>query len=161
MIQKQRVGIAEILIAKAPEVLISYGLGSCLGIVLYDPDNHLGGLAHTLLPEPLKGMATDRPGKFVTTAVRFLRDELVAAGADPKRLVAKLCGGSRMFQLTSSIGTIGDRNVEAARAELVHLDIPLVAEDVGGNQGRTCEFHLADGKVLVRLARGRDKLREL
>lgn len=161
MNQKQRVGIADIVVASEAEVLVSYGLGSCLAVALYDPDNRLGGLAHTLLPEPLRGVAVDRPGKFVTTALRFLRDELVAAGANPQRLVAKLCGGARMFQLTSAVGSIGERNVEAARAELAALEIPLVAEDVGGSQGRTCEFHLADGKVLVRLARGHDKLREL
>ncbi len=161
MTSKLRVGIAEIRIGRAPELLVSYGLGSCLGVMLYDRELRCGGLAHTLLPEPGNGMQVTRPGKFVSTAVHALLEELLAAGAERQRLIAKLCGGAHMFQNSSGKATIGERNLVIARDLLQELDIPLVAEDVGGSKGRSCEFRLSDGKVLVRLARGHDKLREL
>ncbi|PNU21806.1 chemotaxis protein CheD [Geothermobacter hydrogeniphilus] len=158
---KLRVGIAEIRIAGAPERLVSYGLGSCLGVMLYAPELCCGGLAHTLLPEPGQKGAGNRPGKFVRTAIPALIAGLEQFGAERRQLVAKLCGGAHMFQNLNGRMTIGERNIRVARMLLEELRIPLLAEDVGGCQGRTCEFRLEDGKVLVRLARGRDKLREL
>lgn len=158
---RQRVGIAEICVARAPQQLVSYGLGSCLGVMLYAPSLRCGGLAHTLLPDPGQRSAVTRPGKFVSTAILALLEGLEELGAERGQLVAKLCGGAHMFQNPSGKTTIGERNVLAARGLLDELRIPLLAEDVGGSQGRTCEFRLDDGKVLVRLVRGRDKLREL
>jgi len=157
----QRVGIAEIRIARAPERLVSYGLGSCLGVMLYAPEFACGGLAHTLLPKPGDSTVVTRPGKFVSTAIPAMIELLEQLGVRREQLVAKLCGGAHMFGNDGGKATIGERNILAAKTLLQALDIPLLGEDVGGNQGRTCEFELVDGKVLVRLARGRDKLREL
>ena len=163
MTEKQRVGIAEYRVATAPEVLISYGLGSCLGIMLYDPRLKLGGLAHTLLPEHRPGMGDLRPGKFVSLAIRQMFQELLELGADPDRIVAKICGGAHMFQPPpeNPSRTIGQRNIVAARQALAELAIELQAEDVGGGIGRTVEFDLASGKVLLRFVRGHDRIKKL
>jgi len=157
--RRQRVGIAEIRIARAPAVLVGYGLGSCLAISLYDPALRLGGFAHALLPGDEPGRDGERPGKYVASAVATLLDSLLAAGAARQRLQAKLAGGATMFPGLSARRSVGERNVEMARRELSRLGIPLVGEDVGGNFGRTCELLLEDGKLLLRLSRGRDRIR--
>lgn len=155
MADKLRVGIAEFRVARAPEILISYGLGSCLGIVLYDARLQLGGLAHTLLPGIRAGRAESRPAKHVEGAIRLMLDELLAAGSGPQHLTAKLAGGANMFESLNpaSEDGIGARNISAGRQVLAKLGIPLAAEDVGGNHGRTIEFDLATGLLRVRSLR--------
>jgi len=161
--QLLRVGISEFHVASAPDVLVSYGLGSCLAITLYDPEARIGALAHTLLGDLHPGLGSSAPGKFVETAIPAMLGALREAGAAPQRLVAKLCGGAHMFRAPGEVpeGTIGQRNAEAAHRHLLRAGIPLVAEDLGGNRGRTVEFELASGNVLVRMIRGHDKLRVL
>lgn len=163
MNDQQRVGISEYRIAGAPQKLISYGLGSCVGVILYEPELKLGGLAHTLLPERRPGMGEDRPGKFVTLAIRRMLRELLELGAERDRITARLCGGAHMFHPPPDdpAHTVGQRNIRAARKTLDELGIELSGEDVGGRIGRTVEFDLATGKVLLRLVRGQDKTREL
>lgn len=160
MSQRIRVGISEFRIAKTPCVLVSYGLGSCLGVALYDPDLQLGGLAHTLLPTARVGVAGERQTKFVDSAIKLLVEELSAQGAGRERLVAKLAGGANMFSapgLATDSG-IGHRNIQIAHQTLSQLGIPIVAEDVGGHSGRTVEFDLTGGKLLVRSVRGEHHL---
>lgn len=161
--EKQRVGIADYQVGSAPRTLVSFGLGSCVGVTLHDPVLQLGGLAHTLLPEPRPGMDVSRPGKFVSLAVRQMLQDLLQLGAVHGRLVAKICGGAHMFHPPPDdpSQTVGQRNVRAARQVLEELGIALLGEDVGGSFGRTVEFDLASGKVLLRFVRGRDTLREL
>lgn len=156
MSEKWRVGISELKVAQSPVVLVSYGLGSCLGIAIYDPCSMLGGLAHTLLPEPRGTSQNERPAKFVRSAVAALVEELVERGADRSSLVAKVAGGANMFEaLTLSCGEgVGARNIRAVRETLQQLSIPLAAEDVGGSYGRTVEFHPGSGELLIRSVRG-------
>lgn len=160
MKSKERVGISEFRVSRSPVVLVTYGLGSCLGITLYEPESRMGGLAHTLLPAPRPGVDEERPGKFVASAIRRMFDQLTAQGATPERLAAKLIGGANMFeQIHPPSGEgIGARNIRAARETLQVLGIPILGEDVGGQHGRTVEFDLETGKVLVRSVRGNDKL---
>ncbi|NIQ96492.1 MAG: chemotaxis protein CheD [Desulfuromonadales bacterium] len=155
MTTRERVGISEFKVAAGPAVLVTYGLGSCLGITLYDPEQRIGGLAHTLLPKPKTGMDTSRMSKFVDSAIRSMADELVAMGAARERLEAKVFGGANMFEAFQewSGEGIGQRNIASARATLEELEIPLVAEDVGGNFGRTLVFDLESGKVIVKSVR--------
>lgn len=149
---KERVGISEFKVANSPTVLVSYGLGSCLGITLYDPQQQVGGLAHTLLPTSRPGVRETRGTKFVDVAIRLMIEELTRLGAERGRLAAKIVGGSNMFEPLHPTATdgIGVRNARTARETLETLGIPLLAEDVGGNHGRTMEFDLASGEVLVR-----------
>ncbi|MDO3378392.1 chemotaxis protein CheD [Geoalkalibacter halelectricus] len=159
MSERRRVGISELHVAHAPDTLVTYGLGSCLSITLYDPLIRCGGMAHTLLPAPRPGRGEARPGKFVATAVQGLLAELLALGARRERLQAKLVGGANMFEnlLTPNGDLIGERNTETAREILGGLGIALVAEDVGGNYGRTAELVLNSGEVRVKSVRGPSK----
>jgi chemotaxis protein CheD len=139
--------------AKAPALLVSFGLGSCVGVTLYDGVRKIGGLAHIMLPDSsLAGKKDFNPGKFADTAIDHLIAELKDEGASTKNLVAKIAGGAQMFQLKSenSVMMIGKRNVEAVRRKLNQLNIDLIAEDVEGNYGRTIEFCCETGKLTVK-----------
>lgn len=157
MSEKRRIGISEYATGVSPDILITYGLGSCLGILLYDGRQRLGGLAHTLLPAPRPGQAETRPGKFVTSAIELMLAELLLRGAERPRLAAKIFGGANMFEgFGAESDGVGVRNTRAARDTLAGLGIPLLFEDVGGQHGRTVEFELASGIVQVRSVRGGD-----
>jgi chemotaxis protein CheD len=155
MTRKERIGISEYKTATAPNSLVTYGLGSCLGIILYDSEKKYGGMAHTLLPEPRPGMDVERKTKFVTTSIRLMLDELLDMGCAQDNLTAKLFGGANMFSGLQSADkeTIGQRNIRVAHETLEQLNIPLVAEDTGGNFGRTLVFDLDSGQVMVRSVR--------
>ncbi len=147
------VGISEHKVALAPAVLVTYGLGSCVGIALYDPHVRAGGLAHTLLPAPVRNVeGTEKTAKFTCWAVDLMVEELVKCGCAPGRLVAKLAGGATMFEpkYRSAHGGIGERNVTTAKAALERCGIPLVAEDIGEDYGRSLEFNTATGIIMVR-----------
>ena len=147
-----RVKVAECAVGRDDQTLITIGLGSCVAIVLYDEAVRVGGLAHTLLPE--ESMARDRsnPAKFPASAVALLLAEMTRLGADQRRIRAKLIGGASMFANLIPAGgiTIGDRNINAARQVLREIGVPIVAEDVGSDHGRSVHFFLDDGRVEVR-----------
>ncbi|HEY2856211.1 MAG TPA: chemotaxis protein CheD [Gemmatimonadaceae bacterium] len=147
-----RVKVADFAVARDEQTLITIGLGSCVAIMLYDAAARIGGLAHTLLPD--ESMARDRsnPAKFAASAVALLLAEMTRLGADARRVRAKLVGGASMFSNLLPKGSIniGDRNVLAARQALGRCDVPIDAEDVGSDHGRSVHFHLEDGRVEVR-----------
>jgi len=147
-----RVKVADYAVGRDEQTLITIGLGSCVAIALYDPRTRIGGLAHTLLPS--ESMARDRsnPAKFPASAVVTLLAEMTRLGADARRVRAKLVGGASMFANLLPAGgiNIGDRNVAAARQALEANRVPVVAEDVGSDHGRSVHFHLDDGRVEVR-----------
>jgi len=162
---KIRVGIADLKIARAPAVLVSYGLGSCIGIALVDPYQKIGGLAHVMLPSVTAGSRGGDPLKFADSAVETIVTRMLEAGCARGALLAKMAGGADMFAIAEShqpAGTdprsdarprIGERNAHAVRAKLGEMGIPLVAEDVGGNHGRTVELVPATGDLVVRSVR--------
>ncbi len=147
-----KVGMADLKAGKNPDSIISYGLGSCVGIALYDPQTKVGGLAHIMLPDSTQARATDNKAKFADTALPVLLDEVLALGGSRSRLTAKIAGGSQMFSFAQAtdVMRIGDRNAEAVRAVLKSMSIRLVAEDVGGNYGRTVELLLDSGAFLIK-----------
>lgn len=153
MIEILRVGMAEYKVAKSPTVLISLGLGSCVGVALYEPAKKIGGLAHIMLPDSsLSGKKDFNPAKFADTAIDLVIHDMARMGADPKKIVSKIAGGAQMFQIKSdsSIMQIGKRNVEAVKAKLILLNISLVSEDVEGNFGRTIEFYCETGELIIK-----------
>lgn len=142
------VGISDFKIAKAPDVLITYALGSCVGTCLYDSALHLAGLSHILLPESAICKNDNNVMKYADTAIAALVQRMEIAGASRYRLTAKIAGGAKMF---ASAGTsMGERNVIAVKAQLQSLGIRLISQDTGSNYGRTVEFHPEDGSVLVK-----------
>lgn len=155
-----RVGIAEYRTAESPATLKASGLGSCLAIALYDSRRALGGMAHTLLPGGRRQDDVSNPVKFVDLAIEMMLNDLVAMGAERQDLVAKMAGGANMFasDFLSLVDGIGVRSAHSAREVLARLHIPLLAEDIGGNRGRTVEFDLATGRLLVYFARDKSTL---
>ncbi|HEU4965122.1 MAG TPA: chemotaxis protein CheD [Bacilli bacterium] len=149
-----RVGMADLNIACEPDSLRTTGLGSCVGIALFDPQTKVAGLAHIMLPASNQIEEKNRP-KYATTAVPMLVDLMVQQGANRRRLVAKLAGGAQMFTFAgqSDLMRIGPRNVEAVKEALAQLTIPILAEDTGGNCGRTIELRSADGSLEIRTAK--------
>lgn len=147
-----RVKVADLAVGRDEQTLITIGLGSCVAIVLHDAVARIGGLAHTLLPD--ESMARDRSNsaKFPASAIATLLAEMIRLGADQRRINAKLVGGASMFSSLVPSGTIniGDRNVAAARSALAQRGVPIVAEDVGSDHGRSVHFSIADGRLEVR-----------
>jgi len=149
------VRIAEFYAGRGNGRVKTYALGSCVAIVLYDPEKHVGAISHTMLPEPqiapALGVSSKIPAKYVDSAIPAMLQEMRKLGASPSRIVAKLVGGGRMFPGIPSSETtnIGERNVERARCALASLTIPIVAEDTGGSHGRSVVFNLSDGSVVV------------
>jgi chemotaxis protein CheD len=145
------VRIAEFLVGSEPQILTIFGLGSCVGLAFYDPAVRLGGLAHVMLPSSRLSSKMTMPGKFADTAVPAMLDEMVRRGASRDRLVAKLVGGANMFAfLPQSTVSIGLRNAAALREKLNEVGIPILSERIGGEQGRTILFDLADGRIEIR-----------
>jgi len=148
---RESVTIGEAKVASGDTILYTLGLGSCIAIVLYDGDHRIGGLAHALLPVPRKGGEAIPPARYAATAVDILLERMGDAGANARRLRAKLAGGASMFDtvLTDAGRQLGMRNVEAARSALARAGIPVDHEDVGGNHGRSVYLHVSDGRVIV------------
>jgi chemotaxis protein CheD len=149
--QMAMIGIGEYRVGSFP--MMTIGLGSCIGLTLYDPNLRLGAMVHIMLPE--SAGRTDRPGKYVDTAVPLLVKELVALGCRNRSIVAKIAGGACMFEYFGTNLNIGERNAGKVRILLKEHNIQLTAEDVGGKVGRSVTFLPGnDGKVTIRRADG-------
>jgi len=144
------VGIAEVKFASSPDVLTTRGLGSCVGIVMYDPVKKYGGLAHPMLPDINKTKIRTNPAKFVNSVIEIMLDELKKHHSSV--VEAKIFGGAHMFSAipADSAFNIGVKNVTMAKEILNRLGVKLVGEDTGENFGRTLSFDLETGKVTVK-----------
>lgn len=149
-------GLGEQAISRNPEdILVAYGLGSCLGISMIDPLTRVSGLLHAVLPSAVNGF--DRPDttshKYVDSGIEDLLAAVVKEGANKKRLIVRLTGGANMLispGLASSFN-IGTRNIEKARITLQRLNMTIASEEVGGHTGRTVRVYVADSRVTVRV----------
>lgn len=143
------VGVGEFGIAVHRGTLVTAGLGSCVAVALYAPDDRVAALAHILLPSSSMGRASERPAKFADIAVPLLVREMRRHGATAA-IVAKIAGGARMFgTLLSSGVNMGERNIEAVRHALAAAGIPVLAEDVGGEHGRSVAVDVATFRTRV------------
>lgn len=147
-----KVGMADLNICKSPDVITTLGLGSCIGIALFDPVTKVGGLAHIMLPDSTKMKNNSNIAKFADTGIEELVRRMIEAGALKNRLVGKIAGGAKMFEVSglSEVGNIGARNAEASREKLKELSIPLLSEDTGLNFGRTVELHCDTGEFYIK-----------
>ena len=156
MSKPHHVGMADLIVVSAPETLVTLGLGSCIGIVLYDQAAKVAGMAHIMLPDSRGAgkKALEKPGKFADTAVPALVGAVCARGALRTRLKAKIAGGSQMFALPGAEAdflAVGSRNIKETIELLKREGIPLVSSDVGGNKGRTVEFSTTTWMLSVRV----------
>ena len=137
--------------ARQNGMLITYALGSCIGICLYDPKIQLAALVHIMLP---LNMETGRktPLKYADTGITETLRQMEAKGGARSRIVAKIAGGAKMFEVAGggSLGNIGQRNIESTHMILRREGIRLLREDVGGSTARTLLFDAASGQACVR-----------
>jgi len=146
------VGVSEWAVsASADDVLVTYSLGSCIGLGLYDPEVGAGGLLHAMMPvstiDPRK--AKDKPAMFVDTGIATLLKAMFALGARRRSLIATVVGGANQLD-GGQLFRIGERNYTVARRMLWKNEILIAAEDVGGTQSRTIHLDLASGMTLVK-----------
>lgn len=157
-----KVGMTEFKVAKNPEALTTLSLGSCVGIVLYDPINRIGGLAHPMLPYINESKDKSNPAKYVDSAIDVMLEKMIGLGAIKRHIKAKLFGGANMFpELIKSSDTIlnvGARNVAVAKEELELKKIEIAAEDTGRNVGRTVTLYTIDGSVKVKTIKGEEAM---
>jgi len=136
--------------ATAGDMLVSLGLGSCIGLALLDRRAAVAGLAHVVLPATEGRGGT--PGKFADTAVPALLEAVTGLGARRTRVEAVLVGGASMFSFGGNGLEVGQRNDAAVREALGTLRIPIVAAETGGSKGRTVRVHVETGRVTSKAA---------
>jgi len=148
-----KVGIADMNIVKTPDSIRTSGLGSCVGVVLYEESMKIAGLIHIMLPDSsLSRTETVNLAKFADTGISAMIAQLKLEGVQPFKLKAKIAGGAQMFQFTTNNDTmrIGPRNVAAVKESLLNSNVPLIAEETGGNSGRTIEFDPSTSMLNIR-----------
>ncbi|HOR85145.1 MAG TPA: chemotaxis protein CheD [Bacillota bacterium] len=147
-----KVGMADSNTTYSPGVLTTLGLGSCVGICLYDTSTKISGLVHIMLPDSKQIKNNVNQSKFADTGIIKLLEDIIKMGAKRSKITSKIAGGSQMFNFndSSDIMRIGLRNVAATKDILKQLNIPLIAEDTGGNYGRTIELYSETGILLIK-----------
>lgn len=148
-----KVGMADMGVASGGLILKTTGLGSCVGLTLYDPERLIAGMAHVMLPSSdIAREGQLNAAKYADTSIPELLDRLLRMGANQRRLIAKMAGGAQMFAFAAGGDSlrIGPRNVESVKRALAELNIPVAAEDTGGNYGRTIEFDSGSGMLSIR-----------
>ncbi|MDR3091342.1 MAG: chemotaxis protein CheD [Clostridiales bacterium] len=145
--------MADLKVTKEPSsMLTTLGLGSCVGIALYDAQSKVAGLAHIMLPDSTQIQNNKNIAKFADTALKKMISDMLLLGANKSLLKAKIAGGAQMFAFESlNPGMrIGERNIEAVRRQLKLYNIPILGQDVGLNYGRTVELYVNDGSFLIK-----------
>jgi chemotaxis protein CheD len=156
-VKELRVRIAHHAVAKGHSRIVTIGLGSCVAIAIHDRVAKVGGLAHVLLPDASLGRAVENRARYASSAVPLLLEEMRALGAAGP-WVGALVGGAALFgPLLAFGGSVGARNIAAARSALAAARVPVLAEDVGGESGRTVSFDVFTGRVNVRSVRGGER----
>ena len=147
-----KVGMADLNVCSAPDSIITMGLGSCVGVVLWDRNTRICGMVHVMLPDSTLISQNSNKAKFADTGIDELIRLVTAKGAKREHLVAKIAGGAQMFNVNVNTPTlrIGERNVEAVKKKLLSLGIPIIAEDTGLNYGRTVTFFPETGVYRIR-----------
>lgn len=148
-----KVGMAQYKVASAPARMVTLALGSCVGIVLYDPVARVGALAHVMHPRRERVKNNVNRAKFADAVVDLMLGRMVKKGAERARVQGKIFGGARMFahvQGSRGMFQIGAENVAVAKSELAARGILIVAESTGGEKGRMLVFDVCDGSVRVR-----------
>ena len=144
------VGIADAKTAHDHQVLVTYALGSCVGICLYETNRKLAGMVHILLPTQVGYLHMENAYKFADSGITRLIDRMITLGADKKKIIAKIAGGAEMFQTLETKTDIGMRNIAAVKNTLHLHHIPLIAEDTGSTYGRSIWFSSSDGSLKIK-----------
>ena len=148
-----KVGIADLNVVLDPGAIMTIGLGSCIGIALYDKTTKVAGLAHIMLPDSTQFKSNTNPMKFADLAIPMLIEKMEKQGCNKRNIVAKIAGGASMFNFSdkSIISDIGKRNSDAVKKALKEESIRIIAEEIGGNKGRTMILKASDGSVILKV----------
>lgn len=151
MSQEINVGISDMKLANSPIGLISYALGSCVGICIIDKTTQIAGMAHIMLPYNNNNEKANL-FKYADTGISEMVRQMEKLGCLRSRMIAKIAGGAKMFDIkgNTAIGSIGERNIAATKETLQSLKIKLYAEDVGLNYGRTIIFDSNTGNLTIK-----------
>ena len=137
-------------LAQREGILITYALGSCIGVCFHDPVAKVGALLHIMLPLNMEA-GRKNTLKYADTGIRETLKLMESKGASRSRITAKIAGGAKMFEISGgNLGNIGQRNIESVRMHLKREGIQLLKEDVGGSVARTLLFDPATGMACVR-----------
>ncbi|MBI9044895.1 MAG: chemotaxis protein CheD [Anaerolineaceae bacterium] len=153
------VGLAEIKISSDPDdVIVAFGLGSCLGIGMYDPKIKLAAMLHAVLPKNT-GKQANQEAKYVDTGIQHLLEIMLKAGAQKSRIILKMAGGANMLSVKGSAShfDIGTRNIDSAYEVFEKMKINLINKEVGGQIGRTVRLYIQDGKMTIRKMGGKEQ----
>ncbi len=147
-----KVGMADVNVCHSPDAITTLGLGSCVGVALYDKAAKVAGLVHVMLPDSTKVRQNQNRAKFADTGIDLLIEMLQKEGANRAMLTAKIAGGAQMFAFGSNndMLRVGERNIDAVKAKLRELGIRILAEDTGANYGRTVEFYPENGDFIIK-----------
>ncbi len=144
------VNMGQIRSLKTEGILTTVGLGSCVGVTLYDAKTKVGVMGHIFLPQHRPNDSNAPPGKYADTGIPAMISEAVHLGALRSRLVAKLAGGANLFSnLNPNSVSIGEQNVIAVRKHLAAAGIPVTGQEVKGTHGRKMRFFIDSGSVTV------------
>lgn len=152
MAEMIKVGMADLNICFAPDSITTLGLGSCVGVALYDKTLRMAGLVHVMLPDSTQVRQNQNRAKFADTGIDYLIEMMTRKGANRRNLTAKIAGGAQMFAFSgnSDMLRVGERNVMAVKKKLNSLGIRILAEDTGLNFGRTVEFYPDTGNFVIK-----------
>lgn len=153
MTKPLNVGMAEFKVVHNPCLLEAQGLGACVAICLRDSKTKIAALAHVMLPEGKNIPPEINPLRFVDRAIDAMLGSMIALGCKKEDIVAKLCGGADIFPEVPKVSELGKKNIDAAKKKLGDEGIPVVAEDVGGNSGRSVCFDTENGEITVKKLR--------
>jgi chemotaxis protein CheD len=157
MKNKKIIGIGEYTVSNNDDLIVTLGLGSCVGVCLIDKRKKIGAMIHVMLPDS-GGKVTPKPGKYADSGIKIVLDEMKNIGANISSLEAKIAGGAAMFGNSSKTMDIGKRNVEAIKSILKKENIKIIAEDTGGNRARSIEFNIDNSELMVKKVGGGEKV---
>lgn len=147
------VGMSEIVVRKGPAKFLCLGLGSCVGVAIYDPKSDVSGMIHVMLPAAFPDRPVDQIGKFADTGIPALLMAMEKMGANKRYMRVAIAGGAQVFKFNNAGANnldIGRRNGEAVIEQLTKAGLRIQAKDIGGSHGRTLTFTVPDGKVEVK-----------
>lgn len=151
--EKIVVGIAEGKTARNGQALVSYALGSCVGVCLYDTKTKVAAMAHVILPDKSRAVNQENVYKFAVEGTRELISEICRQGASRRTLTAKIAGGARMFSGVEKGWDIGYWNIQSVKKTLQEEGVRIAGEDTGGGYGRTITFRSEDGVLEISTVR--------
>ena len=160
MLHHRIIGPGNIYVSEDPlDMLVAYGIGSCLGVGMIDPKRHIGGMAHAVLPGSMNGTISNSLN-FVDYSIYSLFRKMASLGSKPKDMTVCLVGGADMLLTQNKVDHFdhGTKNVQSAYHALSKLDLPVYAQEIGGNVGRTFRIYINDGRMTCRVIGGTEKI---